>query len=154
MKRRIVVGLISLIFGTAVGRADSAAEAVESNTHRIFDKIERQWAMALVNADKAMLDRLEAPDYTIVLPNGAVLTKAQSDGELLKGNQHFDALEISTVVARRSGNLAVVTGRAQSRESYMGQDNSGWYEFVDVFERREGHWMAVRAQLTRVAPPF
>jgi Domain of unknown function (DUF4440) len=154
MKRRIIFGLTSLFFGATVGRANSATEAVESSAHRIFDKIERQWAMALVKADKAMLDRLEAPDYTVVLANGAVLTKAQSDGELLKGNQHFDALEISAVVARRSGNLAVVTGRAQSRESYMGQDNSGWYEFIDVFERREGQWMAVRAQLTRVAPPF
>jgi hypothetical protein len=31
-------------------------------------------------------------------------------------------------------------------------DNSGDYEFIDVFVRRPGRWMAVHAQLTRIAP--
>src|ERR1700722_18243490 len=98
MKRRVLVGLILLILGATVGRADSAIAEAESSNQRIFAKIERQWAMALVKADRAVLDRLEAPDYTVVLANGVVLTKTQSDGELLKGNQHFDALEISALV--------------------------------------------------------
>jgi hypothetical protein len=129
------------------------AETPGRSANRIFEQIEQEWANVLLKPDEAGLDRYEAPEYTLVTATGATLTKAQSDGELLNGNQHFDALEISDVKARCSGNLAVVSGHAKSSEKYKSQDNSGDYEFVDVFVRRHGRWMAVHAQLTRIVPP-
>lgn len=149
MKQRIVFTLVSLTLAVAAIAADSADATRRNN--QIFETLEQGWARALVAADKTELDRYEAPEYILVNAAGITLTKAQSDGDLLNGNQHFDALDISAVKARRSGNLAVVTGHAKTRENYKGQDNSGDYEFVDVFERRNGQWLAVRAQLTRVA---
>jgi hypothetical protein len=153
MKRRITLGIVSLLLSITANAADTAASTVSQSANRIFEKIEKNWAIALVRADKAGLDRIEAWDYTIVTAGGATLTKAQSDGELLNGNQHFDALEISVVGARRSGNLAVVTGHARSQETYKSRDNSGDYEFIDIFARRGGRWVAVHAQLTRMATP-
>jgi ketosteroid isomerase-like protein len=150
MKRRIAPGVIALLLAAA-GHATDATDGLRESAKRIFEKIEKDWANALVNADKAGLDYYEAPQYSLVTATGVTLTKAQSDGELLNGNQHFDALEISGIEVYRSGNLAVVTGHAKSKEQYRGQDNSGDYEFVDVFTRRHGRWLAVRAQLTRIA---
>ena len=129
------------------------AHAAGMRQWRIFESLERDWANALVKADKAGLDRIEAPEYTLVTATGVLLTRAQADGELLDGNQHFDALTIADVKVHRSGHLAVVTGHAMSHENYKGQDNSGDYEFVDIFEKRGAHWLAIRAQLTRVALP-
>jgi ketosteroid isomerase-like protein len=153
MKRRISWTLASVILAIAANAGGCMANAAGTRENRVFERIERDWATALVMADEAALDRIEAPEYTIVTATGVSLTKAQSDGELLNGNQHFDALEISDVKVRRSGNLAVVTGHATSRENYKGHDNSGEYEFVDVFERRGGNWLAIHAQLTRIALP-
>jgi len=152
MKHRIAPGVVALMLASAGNTADTAAKPPDQSTNRIFEKIEQDWANALVNADKAGLDRYEAPGYTLVTATGTTLTRAQSDGELLNGHQHFDALQISDVEARLSGNLAVVTGHARSSENYQSQDNSGDYEFTDVFERRHGRWMAVHAQLTRIVP--
>ncbi len=149
---RIVPGVVALMLASAGNTADIATKPPGQSANRIFEKIEQDWANALVKADKAGLDRYEAPEYTLVTATGATLTRAQSDGELLNGHQHFDALQISDVAARCSGNLAVVTGHARSSEKYRNQDNSGDYEFTDVFVRRHGRWMAVHAQLTRIAP--
>jgi ketosteroid isomerase-like protein len=153
MKRRTAWTLASLVLAIAAGAGDCMANAAGTRENKVFELIERDWAAALVKADKAALDRIEASEYTIVTATGTWLTKAQSDGELLNGNQHFDALEILDVKVQRSGNLAVVTGHATSHENYKSQDNSGDYEFIDVFERRGGHWLAIHAQLTRIALP-
>ena len=152
MKRRIASGVVALLLAGTGHATDATDRTLGESAKEIFEQIEKDWANALVNADKAGLDRYEAPEYTLVTATGVTLTKAQSDGELLNGNQHFTALEISGIEVYRSGNLAVVTGHARSKEQYRGQDNSGDYEFVDVFTRRHGRWLAVRAQLTRIAP--
>ena len=152
MKGRVALGVAALILASTGNAPDSAAGTLGKSANRIFGQLEQEWAKVLLKPDKAGLDRYEAPEYTLVTATGATLTKAQSDGELLNGHQHFDALQISDVEARCSGNLAVVTGHARSSEKYRSQDNSGEYEFTDVFVRRHGRWMAVHAQLTRIAP--
>ena len=152
MKGRVALGVAALILASTGNAPDSAAGTLGKSANRIFEQLEQEWAKVLLKPDKAGLDRYEAPEYTLVTATGATLTKAQSDGELLNGHQHFDALQISDVEARCSGNLAVVTGHARSSEKYRSQDNSGEYEFTDVFVRRHGRWMAVHAQLTRIAP--
>jgi hypothetical protein len=152
MKPRIALGVVALVLASTGSAADTGASEPCERANRTFEKIERDWANALVKADKRGLDRYEAPEYTLVTAAGATLTKAQADGELLNGNQRFDALEISGVKARCSNSLAVVTGHARSSERYKSQDNSGDYEFIDVFVRRHGRWMAVQAQLTRTLP--
>src|SRR4030088_458691 len=152
MKRRIALGVVALVLASTGHTTDTPAKAPGEPTNKTFERIERDWTSALVKADKRGLDRYEAPEYTLVTAAGATLTKAQADGELLNGNQRFNALEISGVKARCSSSLAVVTGHAKSSEKYKGQDNSGDYEFIDVFVRRHGRWMAVHAQLTRTLP--
>jgi hypothetical protein len=153
MKRQLAWALASLTLAIAGHAGQPKGRTVGGGATRIFERIETDWAKALMKADKTELDRIEAPEYTVVTASGAVLAKTQADGELLNGNQHFDALEISDVAVHRSCNLAVVTGHARSRERYKNQDNSGDYEFIDTFEKRGGKWLAIHAQLTRVAHP-
>jgi hypothetical protein len=153
MKRQLAWALASFTLAIAGHAAQPKDRSVRGGATQIFERIETDWAKALIKADKAELDRIEAAEYTVVTASGAVLNKAQADGELLNGNQHFDALEISDVAVHRSCNLAVVTGHARSRERYKSQDNSGDYEFIDTFEIRGSRWQAIHAQLTRIAHP-
>jgi Domain of unknown function (DUF4440) len=151
--RQLAWALASLTLAVAGHAAEPWGRTVGGTATQIFERIETDWAKALIKADRTELDRIEAPEYTIVTATGTVLAKTQADGELLIGNQHFDALEISDVAVHRSCNLAVVTGHARSRERYKNQDNSGDYEFIDTFEKRGGKWLAIHAQLTRIAHP-
>jgi hypothetical protein len=153
MKRQLVLALAPFVLAMSGNAAQIVGRTAGGSLGQTFEQIEKDWANALMKVDKAALNRIEAPEYTIVTATGALLTKAQADGELLNGNQHFDALEITDVTVHRSCNLAVVTGHATSRERYRSQDNSGEYVFVDTFEKRGGSWLAIHAQLTRIAHP-
>jgi Domain of unknown function (DUF4440) len=153
MNRQLAWALTSFTLAIAGHAGQPKDRAVGAGATQIFERIETDWAKALIKADKAELDRIEAPEYTVVTVTGGVLTKAQADGELLNGNQHFDALDISHLAVHRSCSLAVVTGHARSRERYKSQDNSGDYEFIDTFEKRGPSWLAIHAQLTRVTYP-
>ncbi|HEV7447990.1 MAG TPA: hypothetical protein VGO18_35820, partial [Steroidobacteraceae bacterium] len=90
MKRRVGLGVVAFILASTGNAADSAAGTPGKSANRIFEQIEQEWAKVLLKPDKAGLDRYEAPGYTLVTATGATLIKAQSDGELLNGNQHFD----------------------------------------------------------------
>jgi ketosteroid isomerase-like protein len=153
MKRQLAWALASFTLAIAGHAGQPKGRSVRGSATQILERIETDWAKALIKADKTELDRIEAPEYTVVTATGAVLTKAQADGELLNGNQHFDALEISDLTVHRSCSLAVVTGHASSRERYKSQDNSGDYEFIDSFEKRGRSWLAIHAQLTRITHP-
>jgi ketosteroid isomerase-like protein len=148
---RIGSAILLLLPLTGLTSAVSGTGPPHNDATRYFSQIETEWARALVAADKAALDRIESPSYVVLNAAGVTLTKAQADGELLNGHLHFESLLMSRVHAWQSGDLAVVTGHASTRESYLGKDTSGEFEYTDIFERKAGHWMAVRAQLTRVA---
>ena len=147
------VALGLLLAWSPIDWAGSGTSAPADETLRVFSRIEEQWARALVAADRVALDKYEAPTYALVSPTGMTLTKAQADGELLNHHQRFESMVISAVQAWRNGDLAVVTGHASTKESYLGHDTSGEFEFTDIFRRYQGHWLAVHAQLTRVAGP-
>jgi hypothetical protein len=46
--------------------------------------------------------------------------------------------------------MAFVQGFDDEVSSYKGKDNSGTYNWLDVWERRDGRWVSVATQLTRV----
>jgi hypothetical protein len=48
------------------------------------------------------------------------------------------------------GNVAFVQGFDDEKSSYKGKDNSGTYNWLDVWENRNGRWVSVATQLTKV----
>jgi ketosteroid isomerase-like protein len=48
------------------------------------------------------------------------------------------------------GNVAFVQGFDDEKSSYKGKDNSGTYNWLDVWENRDGRWVSVATQLTKV----
>jgi hypothetical protein len=44
----------------------------------------------------------------------------------------------------------VVQGFDDETSSENGKDTSGTYSWTDVFEKRNGHWVAVASQTTKV----
>lgn len=132
------------------GCATIGAGAGSTDDTRVFSALESSWARAIVAADRSGLEAVESPNYTLVNAVGVTLTRPQVDGELLNGHLHFDALDISQIRVWRRGDLAVVTGHARTQERYLGRDNSGEYQFTDIFTWSNHRWMATHAQLTRV----
>ena len=112
--------------------------------------LENQRNDAILKGDVAALDRMTADDYTFITLRGELRSKP----EILKGFQSgsfkYEARQISDLHVRVYGDTAVVTGRSNQTGMENGKDYSGDYRFTRVYVRRDGHWLTVALQTTRV----
>jgi len=148
------IGSFALAALVAGSLAASAADT--KNIHTLRDEedvlqLESQWTRALQSADTATLERILAPDYTMIDPAGKAVSKAQEIAMYSSGDLKFDSLQTSEQKVRIYQGVAVVTGKAAVNVKHKGEDISGDYYFIDVFEaKRTGGWHAVFSQLTKV----
>jgi hypothetical protein len=105
-------------------------------------KIEHEWTVANINADKKTLNRILADDYVGTPINGPpqgkaeYLTTIQRDTEIEKWE--FDDLKVSLKGAR-----ATLTGTI--RFKVQGRDVP--FRFVDKFVWRDGRWQATGSEV-------
>lgn len=137
----LLVELKSPASGPASHSADAAAALMQ---------FERDWMGAARRQDTAWMEKNYAPEYTWTSPDGT-LNDRKTDIEDAK-NITFDSLDISDTQVRVNGDTAVVTGIVTMKGKYKDQDISGRYRFTDTFVRRDGRWLILASQSTRVAP--
>jgi hypothetical protein len=129
--------------------ADYKGPHAERDQKDILD-LESQWTQAIKSGDTAVLDRLLAPEYTMVDASGKTLNKAQEIATYQRGDVKFDSISTSgqTVAIYIGG--ATVTGTASIKGKHKKEDISGEYRFIDILERRKSGWQAVYSQITKV----
>jgi ketosteroid isomerase-like protein len=132
--------------------AGLATLALAAGTESELKALEQQWSDAYTKGDTAVLKSIEAEDFKLVDPDGKVMTKAQDIKEL--GDKTFKVESFSfdeLNVRMLSKNFAYVTGLQTLKGAYKGEDISGQYRFLDVFQKKGGKWQAIASQVTRVA---
>jgi uncharacterized protein (TIGR02246 family) len=133
----MAVSLVSAAFGAS---ADAELKAIE-----------QQWLDAYMKSDAAFIKNLEADDYSIIESDGTVTTKAQDVKATTDKTFVLKSASMSDVKVRMLGdNYAVVTAMLKMSGTEDGKDFSGDYRGTDVFEKKNGKWMAVASQLTKV----
>jgi ketosteroid isomerase-like protein len=133
-----VLGLVATGFGAG---ADAELKAIE-----------QQWLDAYMKSDPSVIKNLEAEDYSIIEPDGAVSTKAQDVKATTDKTFVLKSATMSDFKCRMLGdNAAIVTVMLKMSGTEDGQEFSGDYRGTDVFEKKGGKWMAVASQLTKVA---
>jgi ketosteroid isomerase-like protein len=133
----MVAGLATAGFGAS---ADAELKAIE-----------QQWLDAYMKGDASFLKNIEAEDYTIVEPDGTVTTKAEDMKSVTDKKFVLKTATMSDFKCRMLGdNNAVVTMALKMSGSNEGNEFSGDYRAMDVFEKKDGKWIAVAGQLTKV----
>jgi len=133
----MVLGLATVAFGAG---ADAELKTIEQG-----------WLDAYVKSDPSFIKNLEADDYSIVEPDGAVSTKAQDVKSVTDKTFVLKSASMSDFKCRMIGdNVAVVTAMLKMTGTDEGKDISGDYRGIDVFEKKGGKWMAVASQRTKV----
>ena len=134
----MAVSLVSAAFGAG---ADAELKAIE-----------QQWFDAYMKSDPAFIKNLEADDYAVIEPDGAVSTKAQDVKAVTDKTFVLKSATMSDFKCRMIGdNCAIVTAMMKMSGTDDGKDFSGDYRGTDVFEKKNGKWMAVASQLTKVS---
>ena len=114
-------------------------------------KIEEQWLDAYQKSDAAFLKNLYADDYFVVEPDGAMTTKAEDIKSVTDKKFVLKSATMSDFKCRMMGdNAACVTASLKLSGSDDGKEFSGDFRAIDVFEKKDGKWMAVSSQLTKV----
>ncbi|HKP04214.1 MAG TPA: nuclear transport factor 2 family protein [Chthoniobacterales bacterium] len=133
----MVAGLATAGF---CGSADSELKAIEE-----------KWLDAYMKSDPAFLKNLETEDYTIVEPEGHVSTKADDVKSVTDKKFVLKSATMSDFKCRMLGdNAAVVTATLKMSGTEEGKEFSGEFRGMDVFEKKDGKWMAVASQLTKI----
>lgn len=136
-------------FKKILGDSSAALDAGEIAT---ILRIEEQLAAAWVAGDRAFIEALLAPDWSVTDAAGQVLTKQEVIDEAFNSSdRQIEAMTIDEVNVRVFGETAVATGRTRARGRYRGEEVSVVLRFTDVFLRRSGGWRIVASHGSVVA---
>ena len=124
-------------------------------------KIERAWAGANQKYDAATVRNILADDVVMIYPDGTTGTKNDELGMLESKAvtmESWDIADTKTTVIDKDA--AFVTGRGIIKKGSLKDpksgktiDISGEYRFMDVYAKRNGKWMVIGSQATKIVAP-
>jgi ketosteroid isomerase-like protein len=111
-------------------------------------EMERLSKEASLHRDADFTQRTLAEDYVAITPLGQVATKHDVVAARKSGQLRYETIDITDMVVRVYGDIAVVTARAEVKGHQLGEDFSGPYRYTRIWVRRSGHWQTVSYQAT------
>jgi Domain of unknown function (DUF4440) len=145
MKQLVSVLAISFLLATTAVAKDAPT------TEEKIAGYEADLGQAMIQRDIATLQKLVGDDWTIQSDSGTMGTKAGFINDVKSGTLVVTSFKLHDLHVRVLGNVAFVQGFDDEKSSYNGKTNSGTYNWLDVWENRNGRWVSVATQLTRVA---
>jgi ketosteroid isomerase-like protein len=129
--------------------APALAAPAESADQKALLAIEANWAKAMVAADVKALTGIMASDWRGQGDSG-VITRAAWLDRVKTGKNKFSSMTNKNLHAFASGNVGYVMGQDDEKSTSDGKDTSGTYSWIDVYEKRDGKWVAVASQNTKM----
>jgi ketosteroid isomerase-like protein len=109
---------------------------------------------AQLHGDRAVLERMLAPDYLLVHGSGRVGDKKDFIDGFTDPNSHLEPFEISDrLFLRPTPDTAIVGGDARVRGTDHGKPFKQHFRYSDIFAKRNGQWVVVYTQVTPLALP-
>jgi hypothetical protein len=126
-----------------------AAAPEAATAERQLIDLERQYARALMTKDRAFLMNYYAPDWHGGNWMG-FWTKSTMLKSILDERYVVKSMDLSDFNVRVVGNVGIVQAVDDEVTSVNGKDTSGKWSFTDVFEWRDGRWVAVASHTSEV----
>jgi ketosteroid isomerase-like protein len=143
------IGLPLLALAAAAVSGAASRDGAGGDDLETLRRLNHGYTRAFVEADAAWYREHLAEDFVCTLGDGRRIDKAEF---LSTAGQAPTVADISfdEPRVRLMGDAALVHGATH----YTGKDGKrGTTVYTDVYERHDGRWLAVAAQLTRVAQP-
>ncbi|OCP23379.1 MULTISPECIES: nuclear transport factor 2 family protein [unclassified Ensifer] len=117
----------------------------------ILRETERARLSALVSADVALARPFHAPDFQLITPIGASLSRDEYLGAIAAGRIRYLAWEPGDIAVRLYDGAALMRYRAQLEVVFDGHNvprSDYWH--TDAYEYRDDRWMVVWSQATAI----
>lgn len=139
----ILLSLTTLIVWPQPLSAQSPEEAVKAVTQEACD--------AMRERDVAALERLLAPEFTLVSSSAEIQTRADLLAEVRAGDPEYDVFYNSDMTARVYGDAAIVQGITSLAGRAAGRPFELDVRFTDTLVRSDGEWRLVVSHVTRIS---
>jgi ketosteroid isomerase-like protein len=150
---RLSVSLVTFILGVSaasVGPAHRPSTLPDNEARRQILKLEQEYVDAHLRGDAATLDRILADDFTFRHRGSRISDKAQRLALMDAPGFAFLSIDTDGVDIEVDGDRAYVTGRAVTKSRYHERKFvSRPYNYLRVYEKREGRWQMVSVRATR-----
>jgi ketosteroid isomerase-like protein len=134
----------------AQGAAAKKPAKAGSGAAEELKQVEQEWMAAQKAGDADKIAPLIADNWKALGPNGEKMDKQQYLADFKSGAQKYESIEAGPMDVHVMGNVGVVQGSDTEKSSYKGEDTSGEYVWMDVFQKKDGKWQAVRSEVTKV----
>jgi ketosteroid isomerase-like protein len=112
-----------------------------------------QYKQAILDSDTAALARIWTDDYTLINPQGALVTRAERLVNIGSGSTNVQVIDNEReITVRLFGDAAIVQNLSTLHGTFSGQPTDTDLRGSFVWVRRNGGWRLVTNQLTAVSP--
>jgi ketosteroid isomerase-like protein len=139
----MVAAALSVFAFFAIARRTAPSAAPPENATDEILKVDEERNQALQKGDVPTLDRIYSDDLVYANASGALLTKAQHLAELKARTLTFRSFVHEDVQTNVHGDTGVLTGISKSVVEYKGEVSSSHRRFLNVFSKKDGHWLVV-----------
>ena len=153
--KRLAVAILALCAcaGLAFGQTQTpsaAASAKGPSASQAVQQLEHDWLDAVRAGDADKVDSILADDWVGMMNSTDKVTKQKYLDTVKSGKTKIDSFEVGPMSVKVLGNMAVVQGSDTEKSTSKGKDTSGKWAWMDVFEKHDGKWQAVRSQSAMV----
>ena len=108
---------------------------------------------AMVKGDASYLETALDPSLTYHHSSGSAQTRAEFMASIKAGSLKYKALDVIERKVRRVGSIAIITGIFRLQATNNGEIIDSKARFTDVYENKDGRWVQLAWQNTRIPEP-
>ncbi|RPE08720.1 nuclear transport factor 2 family protein [Chitinophaga lutea] len=137
MKHLLITLLATCLFTASYAQTEDIAVLKQHNEN---------WIGAYSKKDTAALNKIVADDLVMITPNGSRIGKQTLLANVSKSA--YVSAKVDSVEVKLLGNTALVIAKASFVTNTGGKETTGHTSYMDVYEKRNGRWVAVGAHVT------
>ena len=144
-----VTRLITIAFVLAL-----AARADDRSDEKQILKLEDDWVRAMETKDRQLLDKIVAPSFTFIEPDGTVKNRAEYLTARSGESYQTETFENTDLKVQLLGNFAIVSGLANITERRHGKRYRFRARWKEISRKSNGNWQVLTSQATPVNPDW
>ena len=142
-----VTSLIAIAFMTAI-----AAGVEKVSDEKQILQLEDDWVRAMQTKDRPVLDKIVAPGFTFIEPDGTVKNRDEYLANRAGESYENESLDNVDLKVRVLGNFAIASGLAKITERRQGKRYRFQVRWKEMWMKDQGRWQVLTSQATPVNP--
>lgn len=146
----MMTGLFSLATAAVLTLATAVSAQSAPSAEDLIRGYEEDLGTAMIHRDVPALARLVGEDWTMQSESGVMGTREGFLSDIRSGKLVVKSFRLHDLRIQVFGDAAMVQGFDDEESAYDGKASNGTYDWMDVWVRRDGKWVSVATQITRV----